>query len=259
MVVQESKQKISEVKFFRQNMGMSLTKDKIEEFWGKGLEVLGEPCVSNSKIVDYKVGVVKDSLEKLLMFDWVKFIGITGSVACGNVKESDDVDVFIVVKNNRSWLYRGLLVFRLGFNSVRRVWGKCYRDKIDTNFICEERGLSFDTKSIFVLHELMYMIPAYNEDYYQDILSFNHLLFKNFGIQIPEKVINRQKHPFLIILNYLAFIFQCMYMFFAGHKPDIRRLNENNKMGRIEFFPKGFQIQKIREYEKLKRKPKKAL
>lgn len=261
MVVQELKENISKVRIFRENMGMSLTRDKIEEFWGKDLSSLGQQgiCISNPKIVNDKMKVVNNSLERLLIFDWVKFIGVTGSVACGNAKDSDDIDVFIIVKNNCSWLYRGFLVLRLGFNSVRRVWGKCFKDKIDTNFICEERGLTFDSRSIFVLHELMYMIPVYNQDYYKEVLSFNSDLFKNFGIKISKKEINKKRYLFFAIFNSLAFISQYIYMLIVGHKPDIKRLCENNKRGRIEFFPKDFQYQKTEEYEKLKKLSKKAL
>ena len=40
---------------------------------------------------------------------FVKFIGISGSVAAKIANPEDDIDLFIVVKNGSSWLYRGIL------------------------------------------------------------------------------------------------------------------------------------------------------
>jgi len=241
---------ISKLKIFRKNIGVDTPDYIIQKFWESKKKSQKEDDRFDDEIVKNKYEIVEQNLHKLLIFDWVKFISITGSVAAGNVKEDDDIDVFIVVKNDRMWLYRFFLIFKLGFNSVRRVWGKPAKDKIDTNFICEERGILFNSKNIFTLHELIFMIPVYNKDYHEYLLSINADLLKDFGIEKKKANLNKKRYIFLKPLNSIAFHIQLLYMFLMRHKPDLNRMYKNNKLGRIEFFPKDFQSEKLKEYNK---------
>ncbi len=250
MPVLKVEQKVSQVVSFRKNMGVPMPKEKVVAFWGERYKDISG--VENSKRVKYiekKKDLVKKNIGNMLFLDWVKFISITGSVAAGTAQEKDDVDVFIVVKNNRMWLYRAFLTMKLGRKSLRRVWGKPVKDKIDTNFICEERGLWFNTKSIFELHELLFMIPVYNEEYYENILNINYKLLENYSIRRKKEGLNNESSFFLKFLDKLAFILQYIYMLFKRHKPDYSRLTRNNKKGRIEFFPKDFSKKKVKEFE----------
>jgi len=255
MVSSRSEQKIFQVILFRKNMGVTMPKDKVIHFWGEKHENLKEiyNC-EKTKCIKRKIKVVKKNIENILFLDWVKFISITGSVAAGTAKEKDDVDVFIVVKNNRMWLYRAILTMKLGKKSLRRVWGKPFKDKIDTNFICEEKGLLFNTESIFVLHELLFMIPVYNEGYYEKILNINHKLLENFCIKRKKEKVNEKGSFLLKIFDKAAFFLQYIYMLLKNHRPDYKRLKRNNKKGRIAFFPENFRKEKVREYKELKKK-----
>jgi predicted nucleotidyltransferase len=253
MSVVDIQKNIRELSLFRQNMGSDLPKSKIREFWGEEFVTLlhySENC-QNRKEIKNKIKIVEENIEKFLIFDWVKFIGITGSVASGIAKSKDDIDIFIVVRNDRMWLYRGFLALKFGFNSIRRVWGKPSKNKIDTNFICEERGLVFSSISIFVLNELLFMIPVYGTDYYKYILGVNHKLMKNFSIDVEKRRIESTRYCIYKILNFFAFSLQYTYMLFMRHKPDSSRLLQNNRKGRIEFFPKNFQDSKLKEYRRL--------
>ncbi len=253
MVDSKTDQKISQLILFRKNMGAATPKEKVVFFWKKEFKNLGDSEKGvNVKLRKKKTNIVKKNIDAILFLDWVKFVGITGSVAAGVPKKDDDIDVFIVVKNNRMWLYRAFLTFKLGRKSLRRVWGKPFKDKIDTNFICEERGLWFNTESIFVLHELLFMIPVYNKDYYEKILNINHQLLENYDIERKKEELNKKGFFFFKFLDKIAFIIQYIYMLLKKHRPDYRRLVRNNKKGRIEFFPKGFRKEKVREFKKLK-------
>jgi len=141
------------------------------------------------------------------------------------------------------------MVIKLGVRSLRRVWGKPCINKIDTNYICEERGLLFDTKSIFVLHELLFMIPVYNEKYHDEILNINFELLKHFGVDRKEQKVKDERNIFFEFLNKTAFTLQYLYMFIRRHSPDYQRLLGNNAKGRIEFFPKDFEAEKLKKYE----------
>ena len=251
MALSDVERNIYRLKLFRKNMGVSTPKYIVQKFWSEeDLCKLSEVRINN-KISKQKYKIVKENIKKFMVFDWVRFISITGSVAAGNAKEEDDIDILIVVKNDRMWLYRGVLVLKLGFNSIRRVWGKRTKDKIDTNFICEERGVFFPWKNIFTLHELLFMLPVYNESYYEYILSVNADLLKSFSIRKSVENVNNRRNRFLGVFNTLAFCTQYLYMLLMRHRPNLKRLRENNKGGRIEFFPQDFQARKLKEYEKM--------
>ena len=251
MATNTSEYKISQVILFRKNMGVKTPKEKVCFFWGQSFEDLkGLSNLKQTKRIEEKVQIVKENIKNMLFFDWVQFIAVTGSVAAGTVKEKDDIDVFIVVKNDRMWLYRAILTMKLGGKSLRRVWGKPFKDKIDTNFICEERGLQFNTESIFVLHELLFMIPVYNEGYYEKILNFNHRLLKSYCIEREKENVNKQGNFLLRVLDKVAFSLQYIYMILKKHKPNYKRLRRNNKKGRIAFFPEDFRREKVKEFKK---------
>lgn len=254
MVTFKTKQKISQLVLFRKNMGVKTPKEKVVFFWGKNFKnIQAIENFKREKFVEKKINIVRENINSILFLDWVKFVGITGSVAAGTAKEKDDIDVFIVVKNNRMWLYRAILTTRLGKESLRRVWGKPFKNKIDTNFICEERGLWFNAESIFVLHELLFMIPVYNEEYYEKILGVNHKLLENFCIERKKVEVNKKGNLFFKILDKFAFALQYTYMLVKNHKPDYKRLKRNNKKGRIAFFPENFRKEREEEYRKLEK------
>lgn len=250
MVDSKREQKIFQMLLFRQNMGVLMPKDKLNKFWDANAAKFKKYFFCAKLNQDKKkIQIVEKNLEHILFKDWVKFVGITGSVAAGTSEKDDDIDVFIVVKNGRMWIYRAILTLRLGRKSLRRVWEKPYKDKIDTNFICEERGLYFNTESIFVLHELLFMIPVYNNEYYENILNINSKLLGEFCIKRKKECVNNQTNFILKIFDSFAFIIQYLYMLFKIHRPDWKRLIRNNRKGRIAFFPENFRKQKVKEYK----------
>jgi predicted nucleotidyltransferase len=243
---------------FRSKMGISLSKDDIKYIWGrrffkdlkeKEFERLSE---NENQHISKKIKLVKKYIPKLKVFNWVRFIGISGSVAAGFAKEDDDIDVFVVVRNGTMWVYRGIVVFRnLFHNKIRAKRHKDVNNKLCLNLICEERGLQFPN-DIFNFHELIFLKPIYNKKYKRYILSQNKWLRREFFIKkelLRSRVIPKKRAFFLIrILNYLAFVAQLVFMKVSKHDPDVRRLKENYKRGRIEFFEYDFKEGKIKNY-----------
>lgn len=242
---------------FRALMGCSVTEEKAKYIWGKGqirdLKFI-KGKESNSQ-VQSKLDIAVANVHTLLLWKWVKFIGVSGSVAAGFAKGEDDIDVFIVVRNGTAWLYRGIIALRNIFSRKIRVKldGDKVMDKLCLNFICEERGLTFES-DIFNFHELMYMIPIYNEKYTNYIYSQNQWLLDDYGVK-KELCINSifsQKRVGMLLrfLNWLAFQSQLCFMVLTKHKPEVKRLKENFNNGRIEFFNGNYKKEKIEKYLK---------
>jgi len=246
---------------FRRNMGIPIDREVLFTFWEKevlekmnleSIEVgdIGNPCLTK------KVQIARDSIKYLLVFNWVQFIAISGSVASGFAKEGDDIDIFVVVKNDRIWIYRFIILFRNMFHRKIRIGDGSVKDKLCVNFICEERGLSLNP-DIFNLNEILSLIPIYKEEYLKVLLNYNGWLFNRY--LLSKKVLNEKallhiqsskekgnKRNFLLsIFNIIFLVPQILYMLITGHNPDIKRIRGNYKKGRIEFFLKDFKMEKI--------------
>ena len=184
------------------------------------------------------------------MFGLMKFVGVSGSVAAGFAKEDDDIDLFLVVKNHTAWIYRGLIAIKnLFHHRIRRISnGGIVKDKFCVNLICEERDLVFE-RDIFNFHELMYLVPIFNEKYLNYIYSKNVWLREIYGVK-GELLLNRQyasdRSNWLVrIINFKFFAIQLLFMIVSFHRPEIGRLWNNYKRGRIEFFPGDFRKEKL--------------
>jgi len=238
---------------FRSLMNQGISSEESLRIWGKDFS-RGKGVRNENKSLEKKIKIAKQSLSVLLMFNLVKFIGISGSVGSGFAKEEDDIDIFVVTRDGTMWLYRALVQVRNVFHrKIRLKEEEDVKDKLCLNLIAEERGLTFDS-DIFNFNELMYLIPIYNEKYLKYIYSQNEWLSKKYGMKEENMItdIKPQKQVNLLfrILNTLLYLFQLIYMKLARHRPDIERIHENSKRGRIEFFPKRFRERKIKNYLK---------
>jgi len=255
MYRKEIEEIVSDFITFRSNMGVNLSVKKAQYIWGKSVtkrlsmntfkRLERGTKIGNSKIIKGKVDIAKKNLNILIVFNWVRFIGISGSVAAGFAKEGDDIDIFIVVKNGCAWIYRGILTIHNIFNHVIRTKKdrENVKDLLCINFIIEESGLELEG-DIFNFHELMYLVPVYNERYLKYIYEKNTWLLKDYlvnkdllqGRERSSKGVN-----FLIRgLNFFAYFSQILFMLISGHSPQMRRLFKNYKKGRIEFFPSDY-------------------
>lgn len=262
-------EKFKQLLKFRRAMGQGLSRDRVKYIWGRRflreLEELGieeradfSSVKKGSEILDEvrtsKLRVAKENLEKLKVFKWVRFIGVSGSVAAGFAEKDDDIDVFVVVRNGTMWIYRAIIAFRNIFhNKIRAKRHKEVKDKLCVNLICEERGLEFP-RDIFNMHELIFLIPLYNKKYKRYILSMNPWMERDFLVKkelfrtrlIPEKKVF---FP-LRLLNFFAFIAQLTFMSLSGHNPEMKRLVGNYRKGRIEFFEYDYRMDKLENYER---------
>lgn len=245
-------------------MGISIDREVLFTFWeeeilkGIELEDISTGKIESSCLIK-KVQIARDSIKYLLVSNWVKFIAISGSVASGFAKEEDDIDIFVVVKNDRTWIYRAIILSRNVFHrKIRMGDGKeGVKDKLCINFISEERGLSLDP-DIFNLNEIISLIPLYKENYLRVLFSQNEWLFDKYLISRKVLAIEKKesfreeknRRYFLFsICNMIFLLPQILYMLVTGHDPDIGRIRENYKRGRIEFFPKDFKMKKINSLE----------
>lgn len=114
-----------------------------------------------------KIRKIKKILPILKKLPFLKAMALTGGVACANVKKEDDIDLLVVVQNNRLWLVRPILVLLLEFLGIRRRPGqKRIQDKICLNILLEEKTLSLpkNKQNLFTAFEIAQMKFLWEKD-----------------------------------------------------------------------------------------------
>ena len=254
--MEDMKKSVENLEKFRTLMGASLKKDDVKRIWGKSFlrESKEKYEQDTNEIVKGKLEYAENTIKVLEIFNWVKFIGISGSVGAGFAKEEDDIDVFVVVKNGTAWIYRGLIsIFNIFHNKIRAKRHKVIKNKLCLNMICEERGLEFDS-DMFNFHELMFLIPLYNEKYLNFIYSNNLWLRDSYFVKkdlLYSKISQgKDANIFIKFLNTVFYLLQICFMYVSNHRPNVKRIRRNYKKGRIEFFEEDFKKEKLEDYLK---------
>lgn len=245
---------------FRRQMRVGLSHEILKRFWPSisAVDNLTKKLVptdfvdgrSRAEVIKSKSNLALEKIRKLDLINklgLIKFIGISGSVASGKYKNGEDIDIFVVVANHSIWLVRGFIKLILK-NEARMFEDKDVEDALCFNFLVEERALTFED-NIFNFHELIHLVPLVNEDYYSVILDNNRWLNKDIEIKENNSSLKFKSNILLIPLEYLAFLFQWLYMILRGHKPDKKRLLEGFVSGRIQFYPKDYQAKKNEAYK----------
>lgn len=263
MYGKEVKSSIEGLIRFKSNMGLSLSIKKVQYIWGKGVikdlpsDILKRleksTKVDKSQTIQEKIEIAERNINILHVFNWVRFIGISGSVSAGFAKDEDDIDLYIVVRDGCAWIYRGILTLKNIFIHVIRTKrdGENVKDLLCVNFVVEERGLTLDS-DMFNFHELMYLIPIFNERYLNYIYSKNNWLIDDFFVNkdlLKSRERNKKGVNIIIkVVNFFAFITQIIFMYIAGHTPELKRLINNYKKGRIEFFPVDYKRNILKKF-----------
>lgn len=251
-------EKVEELYQFRAKIPANLTVAKVEEIWNIKVseDQIPEIIEPRGNIIKEKINIANSSIKWLVIKQFVKFVAISGSVASEFAKKSDDIDLFIVTKNDTVWIYRFYLYFKNFFKGdIRSKNKRNVENKFCINLLTEERFLQFEP-DVFNLNEILYLKPIYNHKYQKIFLLNNqwikdkHLVSEKYlgigGIKVCDVKALTKRNYFLLPLNFLAFLSQLVYMIAMNHRPDISRLLKGFKKGRVEFYPKDFKLEKLR-------------
>ncbi len=122
---------------------------------------------------------VKRVANLLKIIPWIRLIGVSGSLALNNAKDTDDIDLFIITEKNRLWVTRLATLAILNTLNVRRKRGQqVVGGKICTNILIEEDKLA-QQKDLYLAHEVLQMRVLWQRNLvYQDFLDKNSWAFK---------------------------------------------------------------------------------
>ncbi|MEA3273539.1 MAG: nucleotidyltransferase domain-containing protein [Patescibacteria group bacterium] len=149
--------KIREILSWLQEKGLIEGEGGIYQ-WGKDQSnVPVSASVQQSKIVAEKMKIAVRAIRILKLIPAIKLIGVCGTVATGNPRESSDIDLFIVTKAGRIWSTRLWIMVLLEVAGLRK---KKYKKagRICLNYLVADDNLELKFKDLYTALEFVSMI-----------------------------------------------------------------------------------------------------
>ena len=155
----------------------------------------------------------------------IELIALTGSIAVGNTRQTDDIDLLIITAPNTLWLVRPLFLFLLAIKFHRRHPGDNVlriQDSFCPNLWLDMSSLALpkNKRNLYTAHEVLQIKPLYDRGgVYQSFLLANHWT-KRFLANVYSALVPKRLSPAHIPsvyfvfapFNVLAFFFQYLYM-----------------------------------------------
>lgn len=160
-------------------------------------------------------------------FKNILFIGVTGSVAAETPKENDDIDLFIIVRNNTLWLTRFWVRLFVIINKIpHRKYGKPeHKDEFCFNMWLDESALELpkNRQNLRNAVDMVLMKKVYDkENTYLKFLKINKWV-KKYTATPYHNLLSKSPSPAAAgvslfdergtrALNFFYFIFQYLYL-----------------------------------------------
>ncbi|MBU1024001.1 class I SAM-dependent methyltransferase, partial [bacterium] len=119
----------------------------------------------------------RGKIDTICRLPWVRAVALTGSVAFNNAQRDDDIDLFVIVKANRLWLVDLYNLFAI------RIWREKILGKsksVCVNYIVDEAAIALKERDYFSSHQVVHMIPVYDEGVWKDFVDSNKWAFDFF-------------------------------------------------------------------------------
>jgi hypothetical protein len=141
-------------------------------------------------------------LKLIAFFPWIKFIGLTGANAFESCNKDDDLDIFIICKQNRLWMCYSFIVMISILFRKRRI--------LCVNYLVDENNLQLQKNTYYTAVQLVQMLPVYNKSLKNVMIRANPWLesylpnFKfDFGSQLSVPTEADKKRDFNLFSDFM--------------------------------------------------------
>lgn len=205
----------------------------------------------------HKRKIIQKYIKTLSYLPSIQMVGISGSVAMMNARKNDDVDLFIITREDCLWTGRlsAILVAELyGMRRRRTDWINV-KNKICLNLFFDRKNVVIPRykRSNYVAHEILQFLPVVNKNQtYELFLQKNAWVFDifpnatsdvDFLDQIKYKTdINRQTAIIREASQYLSILESLTRAFQIGRIKE-HQTNEIITETQLWFFPDDYEEQ----------------
>lgn len=203
----------------------TFTKEEISKF----IKLSGYKVVKlkTNKNFEEKLKKARELASKIAKkFPKILFIGVSGSVAAGQPKEDDDIDLFLITKKNCLWINRLRLRLYIYKNRIpHRKFDKEQKpDQFCFNIWMDEQDLTISSQKQNLKNamDLILLIPVLNKNYsYERLIKANDWAKKYVAMGYMRLLRHKVPHNDTkitrtnlknLIVNYLVFWPQYWYM-----------------------------------------------
>ncbi len=220
-----------------------------------------------------KYMVAKSAASILSKIPTVIFIGISGSLALGNAKKDDDIDLFVVTRKNTIWITRLVSLVILQTLGLRRKRLSVETaNKVCMNMFIDEENLVLPKArhDVYTAHEIAQLKPLVDKNN-----TYNRFLLANEWVNMfmPNvlKVAFKKSKKFKFSKTSSRFVYRILnayinYIFANVITENIAKVIQRNKIkmhttnetisdSLLAFHPKDYRLVVLSKYkEKLKNK-----
>lgn len=208
-----------------------------------------------------KYKVVGKAVRYLSYIPSIYLIGISGALAMGNASLKDDIDLFVITKNNSIFTTRLITILLLDLLGIRRKRGKQnVSNKICLNMIIDETVLSLPTQrqDLYNAHEVVQMMPLFErEDMYQNFIKAN-IWVKKFlpnALTYRFPLIKKQIFADSFLSIFLNFILRFSVLELLAKKLQLYFINQHKTVETVSdhllaFHPYDYKRKILSEYAK---------
>ncbi len=166
----------------------------------------------------------------LSVLPWIKAVGVTGSVAVGNAKKDDDLDLLIITTDHSLWLTRLLVVLFAQKKRRRRSFAKEEKNSWCFNMWLTTGSLTLpkEKRSLYSAYDLLQIKWLVNKDQTAALFLAKNLWVFNFLPRFSSMVWLKLRSadrkqpsfdhwesllsPLLALVNLVVFVLQRVYM-----------------------------------------------
>ncbi|PJE63882.1 hypothetical protein COU89_00890 [Candidatus Roizmanbacteria bacterium CG10_big_fil_rev_8_21_14_0_10_45_7] len=141
-----------------------------------------------------KVNLVKNYVRLLSYIFCIQMVAVSGSIAVGNAKPNDDIDLFLVTKSGYLWTSRFIAVLLAYVMGLKRKRGVIHApNKVCLNLFFDETDLALPKykRNLYTAHEVLQVVPMVNKNHtYEQFMAKNNWVssfFPNAAIPTVKK------------------------------------------------------------------------
>ncbi len=182
---------------------------------------------SRQETAQVKVEKAKRVVRFLSFFSTISLVAVTGSLAVGNARQKDDIDLMVITHSHTLWLTRLFVIPLLSLFFPRRhpATKTFLPDAVCLNLWLDESALAIpeNKRNLYTAHEVIQALPLLDRGgCYYHFLTTNHWS-SHFLANAFSQAIQKLTPPttgsksslftyLLIPINLLSFLFQYLYM-----------------------------------------------
>ena len=170
-------------------------------------------------LAERKFKKAKRVVRILRYIPWIKMISVCNTLGYSNAPDDSDIDLFIIVEQNKLWTTRFFVISFLKFFGLRPLltrFGNLYdirKDRIDANFFLSDANLSIENlkidQDVYLAYWLILQTPIYDPyNIYGQFVGANDWIKKwlpNFVSNLPSYR-RRLSKPNPLVTSLLRFL-----------------------------------------------------